>query len=354
MFHSIVGFCVYGSWCRLGGCVTHILIRRYIYWRNLVITKIKKTRKRMAKVQQRTYGVRVRTGRITLYNHLINDGNSQKILSHLSTGFEQNLFLASLKNLSDKGNPVRFNNFAYCMREIISIILAKYSDDNEIQKCVWFESPSDTKVTRKQRVIYSICGGLELEYVKREVLQIEEDEENILDQTLKVFGEKFGELSKYTHVRSDSSFNISNELCEKLSKEVLKLTSDIVRLVEECRSEIQNLVREKISETVTQEALTTTLEGLDILSSHGHVNGVEVSEFSVDDIESRWLKVKGTGYAYCTLVWRSGSDFRNDNGAAMDEDFPLNFTAHIPLGNFNDVQIFEGDIDVDNSGWFGE
>ncbi|MCG9629036.1 hypothetical protein L1D34_30035 [Vibrio mediterranei] len=319
-----------------------------------MITKIKKTRKRMAKVQQRTYGVRVRSGRSTLYNHLINDDNSQKILSHLGVGFEQNLFLASLENLSDKGNPVRFNNFAYCMREIISIILAKYSDDDEIQRCAWFVPPSDTTVTRKQRVIYSICGGLELEYVKREVLQIEEDEENILDQTLKVFGKKFGELSKYTHVRSDSSFNISNDLCEKLSKEVLKLTSDIVRLVEQCRSEIQNLVREQISETVTQEALTTTLEGLDILSSHGHVNDVEISEFSVDDIDSQWLKIKGTGYAYCTLVWGSGSDFRNDNGATMDEDFPLNFTAHIPLGNFNDVQIFEGDIDVDNREWFGE
>ncbi len=102
------------------------------------------------------------------------------------------------------------------MREIISIILAKYSDDDEIQRCAWFVPPSDTTVTRKQRVIYSICGGLELEYVKREILQIEEGEENILDQTLKVFGKKFGELNKYTHVRSDSSFNISNDHCEKL------------------------------------------------------------------------------------------------------------------------------------------
>ncbi|QJY41270.1 hypothetical protein HND97_16355 [Vibrio cholerae] len=72
----------------------------------------------------------------------------------------------------------------------------------------------------------------------------------------------------------------------------MKLTSDIVRLVEQCRSEIQNLVLEQIIETVTQEALTTTQEGLDILSSHGHVNDVEVLEFSVDDIDSQWLKIK--------------------------------------------------------------
>ncbi|WP_337220376.1 hypothetical protein [Vibrio parahaemolyticus] len=127
-----------------------------------------------------------------------------------------------------------------------------------------------------------------------------------------------------------------------------------MRLVEQCRTEIQDLVREQISETVTQEALSTTLDGLDILSSHGHVNEVEVLELSVVDINSRWLVVNGQGYAYCTLVWGSRSDFRNDNGATKDEDFPLNFIAHIPLGNFDDVQIFEGDIDVDNRDWFGE
>lgn len=319
-----------------------------------MITKIKKIRKRMAKVQNRTYGVRTRSGRSTMFNHLLKDEYSQSILSHLGSGFEQNLFLASLENLSDKGNPVRFNNFAYCMREIIGIILAKYSDDEQIQECSWFIPPSDTKVTRLQRVTYAICGGLELDFVKHEVLQIEEGEENILDDTLRVFSKKFNELSKYTHVRSDKTFNISNDLCEKLSREVLKLTSDIVRLVEQCRTEIQDLVRDKISEAVTQEALSTTLDGLDILSSHGHVNEVEVSELSVVDINSRWLVINGQGYAYCTLVWGSRSDFRNDNGAARDEDFPLNFVAHIPLGNFDDVQIFEGDIDVDNRGWFGD
>jgi hypothetical protein len=56
-----------------------------------------------------------------LYKHLICNSDSVKILEHLNTGFEKDLFLASLNNLSDKGNPLRFNNFAYCMREIITL-----------------------------------------------------------------------------------------------------------------------------------------------------------------------------------------------------------------------------------------
>ncbi len=119
------------------GLVRGTLSQALYFLESSVITKIKKIRKRMAKVQNRTYGVRTRSGRSTMFNHLLNDEYSQSILSHLGAGFEQNLFLASLENLSDKGNPVRFNNFAYCMREIIGIILAKYSDDEQIQECSW-------------------------------------------------------------------------------------------------------------------------------------------------------------------------------------------------------------------------
>lgn len=43
---------------------------------------------------------------------------------------------------------------------------------------------------------------------------IEEEDENIFDETLKIFSKKFNELNKYTHVRSDNTFNISNDLEE--------------------------------------------------------------------------------------------------------------------------------------------
>lgn len=319
-----------------------------------MIRKIRKIRKRMAKVQKRTYGLRVRSGRSAQFNHLRNSEYSRKISSHLDPGFEQSLFLASLENLSDIGNPVRFNNFAYCMREIISIILAKYSDDEDIKRCAWYKKPQDTEVTRKQRVIYAICGGMTLDYVKNEILEVGDSNENILDETLKVFSKKFSELSKYTHVRSDSTFNINATLCETLSKEVLKLASDIVSLVEQCRSEIQHRVNEQVNEAVAQESLETTLDGLDILSTHGHVNDVEVSGFEVIAIDSEWVRVKGEGNACCTLVWGSGSDFGRGDGATLDQDFQLDFVAHVSINNFDDVQIFEGDIDIDNREWFGE
>lgn len=309
-------------------------------------------RKRMAKVQKRTYDVRTKNSRSMLFNNLCSSQYTQKILEHLDEGFEKKLFIASLKNLSDKGNPLRFNNFAYCMREIIGIILDKYSEDDDIKRCSWFVQPNDTDVTRVQRVTYAICGGMTSDYVKEHILEDVDEDENLLDETLKTFSKKFNNLSKYTHVRTEKNFDISNILCEKLSLEVLKLTNDIVTLVENCRREIHSKIYERISNAVIDESVQSTLDGLDILSSHGYVEYVNVSDYEVSSITSRYIVITGVGEASCVLEWGSGSDFRNGDGATMTDEFPLMFKAHISLNNLDDINIFAGDIDIDNSSWF--
>lgn len=315
-----------------------------------------KTRKRMAKVQKRTYAVRAKNSRSMLFNNLCASPFTQKILEHLDEGFEQKLFIASLRNLSDKGNPLRFNNFAYCMREIIGIILDKYSEDDDIKQCSWFVQPDDTDVTRVQRITYAICGGMTCDYVKEHVLEnVDEDEdedENLLDETLKTFNKKFKTLSKYTHVRSEKNFDISNALCEKLSLEVLKLTSDIVTLVENCRSEIHSKIYERINNAVVDQSVQSTLDGLDILSSHGYVEYVNVNEYEVSSITSSYIIITGSGEASCVLEWGSNSDFRHGDGSTTTDEFPLLFKAHISLNDLDDINIFDGDIDIDNSSWF--
>jgi hypothetical protein len=309
----------------------------------------------MSKVQRRSYGSKTtkdKSTRSTLYKHLIADVYAEKILSHLDVGFEKNLFLASLRNLSDHGNPVRFNNFAYCMREIISIILAKYSSDDDIKNCCWYEQPSDTEVTRVQRVTYAICGGMDVEYVKNSILEIEEDEEDILSETLSSFNKKFRDLNKFTHVRSAKHFDISDIKCEELSKAVLKLTSDIVSLIDECRREIKWKIDEQISDTVVDTSVQTTMDGLDILSSHGMVNYIDLDEYSVNNITSQSIEVVGSGTAYCILEWGSGSDMRRGDGASIETDFPYSFKAFVSLSNLDDIVIPENHMDIDNSSWF--
>jgi hypothetical protein len=149
-----------------------------------VIKQIKRKKKGMAKVQRRSYSVRHESGRSRLYNHLIASVHADIIMPHLDVGFEQNLFLAALRNLSDKENQACFDDLACGMKEIISIISAKHSRDNDI-----------------------------------------------LNEKLSIFDSKFNELSQHIHVRSSQTFDTSDNKCEELSDAVLKLTSDIVTAI---------------------------------------------------------------------------------------------------------------------------
>lgn len=164
----------------------------------------------MAKVQRRNLHAGLKRGkfqRTTIYKHLICNENCIKILEHLGIGFEKELFLASLNNLSDKGNPLRFNNFAYCMREIITLILDKYSSDEDILKCCWYknETDKDRGITRAQRVKYSIQGGFSDEKVF-ELLELDdEDEHGFISDTLTRFTKLFRELNEHTHLREKDS-----------------------------------------------------------------------------------------------------------------------------------------------------
>lgn len=306
----------------------------------------------MAKVQKRTYAVIPQSKRTAIYKHLVAHSCSNKILSHLDVGFEKNLFLASLRNLSDHGNPLRLNNFAYCMREVIGMILSKYSSDEDIKRCQWFVQDPNTDVTRVQRVIYAICGGMTPEYVRVTILEEEEEEDDLLSETLKGFTKKFNALSKYTHVRSDKHFNASEKDCEEQSKIILMLTSDILTLIDDCRSDILWKIEDHLSDAVINASIERTMEGLDILSSHGMVNHLELEEYSVERITSQSIEIKGEGTACCTLEWGSKSDWRNDNGASLDTDFPFEFIALVSISNFEDIDIPENYIDIDNSSWY--
>ncbi|KPM90516.1 hypothetical protein HJ131_05130 [Vibrio parahaemolyticus] len=317
-----------------------------------MINYIKQKRKRMAKVQKRTYAVIPQSKRTAIYKHLKADLCSDKILSHLDAGFEKSLFLASLRNLSDHGNPLRLNNFAYCMREVIGLILSKYSSDEDIKRCRWFVQDPNTDVTRVQRVVYAICGGMSPEYVRETILEVEEEEDDLLAETLKSFSKKFNALSKYTHVRSDKYFNASEKDCEEQSKNILVLTSDILTLIEDCRNEILWKIEEHLNKAVINASIERTMEGLDILSSHGMVNYLELEDYSVEKITSQSIEINGGGTAYCTLEWGSRSDWRNGDGASLDTDFPFNFKAFAAIANFEDIDIPENHIDIDNRSWY--
>ena len=44
---------------------------------------------------------------------------------NLDNDFEEQLFIACLRNYCSHGNPLRFSNFAYALRELINHVLSR-------------------------------------------------------------------------------------------------------------------------------------------------------------------------------------------------------------------------------------
>lgn len=251
----------------------------------------RRRRKKMAKVQQRKQNREFRQEkfhRTAIYKHLIRNTNSVRILEYLASGFEQELFLASLNNLSDKGNPLRFNNFAYCMREIITLILAKYSSDEDILNCCWYknETDKDSGVTRAQRAKYAIQGGFNDEMVF-EILQLDaEEEKDLIKDTLTQFTKLFRELNEHTHLR-EKRFNIGDILCESLAFQLLSVMDSILTLIEDLREQIKSYVEGEIDDSLVSEFVNSTFNELDILSTHTSVDYSEINSYHVECIYSK-------------------------------------------------------------------
>lgn len=54
--------------------------------------------------------------------------------------FELDLYEAAVHNLSDLSNKLRFNNFAYAMRELSRHVLHRLAPSEGVLKCSWYKN----------------------------------------------------------------------------------------------------------------------------------------------------------------------------------------------------------------------
>ena len=291
------------------------------------------------------------TKKSKIYRRLEELPESITILSYLNDGFEKELYLASLKNLSDVDNPIRFNNFAYCMREIVELVIKRYSKNGEIRKCWWFKSyrEKDPKyVSTSQQAKYAIQGGLHKDIVD-EIMQQYDDEETI-DKIILRFKDAHDQLNEHTHV-GEKEFNIGDKACEKLASEVLAITSDIFYLVDHFRDVTFVSIKDRVSQELTSEFIDSTLDDIDILSTHSVIDHSEIDDFYLTEINSSSVVICGRGTAYFNLQWGSGSDMKRGDGAKMNESFPFTFELHANVNNIKELSVGGKGINVDTSSW---
>ena len=235
---------------------------------------------------------------------------------------------ASLKNLLDKDNKLRFNNFACGIRELSRHVLTRLAPDNEILKCGWYKNETGKvgQTSRGERVKYAIQAGLPDVYLEN-IFNIEDYRHEVL-QAIKL-------LNKFTHVNKDT-FAIPENEVDKFSDLVVNALLGLVNAIMGCRKKLKSELEENISRALLEHTIYESIDDIDILSTHHNVEEVYVSEYQIREFGSNQLLLEVDGSINVRQRYGSNSDLVNDIGFEWNTSFPfscnviMKFTPEFP------------------------
>lgn len=278
----------------------------------------------------------------------MNDIN--KIKQLLTSEFELELFDAALASLNDKHNKLRYNNFAYSIRELSRHFLYNLAPELNIQNCSWYKKETDDgKPSRTQRIKYAIQGGIDDKTLKKWGFNIEE-----LKHTIREIKGAIDSLSKYTHINPEV-FNLSNAEIEEKSRETFSSFESFVKLIESYRAELKKFLDGHIEEHMIMSVVTNSFVNVDSLAPHYSLNHSDVTDYHISEINDREIIVNVSGDLYVTLEYGSNRERREGDGLDLDKDFPFETKIRYEIDESFPVSEYEVDeFDVDTSEWYGD
>lgn len=208
-----------------------------------------------------------------------------QIRAHLVTDFERRLFEAALKNLSDVGNPLRFNNFAYSLRELTRHVLRRLAPDNNVRNCPWYrpETQIPNGVSRRQRIVFAVQGGLNDKYVGHtlgiDVAALHKKLLYVVDN-----------LSKYTHIE-EYTFNVAQTEIDRLSSEALAAVNELFDVIERCKTEVTSALEVQVNKEVVNQAISETILEIDELATHHTIDAVYTDRVEVTSIDDVFINI---------------------------------------------------------------
>jgi hypothetical protein len=265
----------------------------------------------------------------------------------LSEGFERHLFSAAMKNLEDKNNLLRLNNFAYAMRELTRHVLHRLAPDDNVLKCTWYKNETKTPngISRKERAYYAVQGGLKDSYVEITLgIEVNEIHKNLISA--------INRLSKFTHIEP-KIFGLPEEEVNKLVEETIEAVYSFLVLINDCRKLIIERLWKQIDSAVIYETLKETISALDELASHHFIDEVYTDNVEIYAIDHESIMFRAIGSIGCELQWGSNSDLRRGDGATLSQSFPFICELISTVERPEDVDSVEGSLGVDTSSWYG-
>ncbi|MDA3943801.1 MAG: hypothetical protein PF694_09730 [Bacteroidetes bacterium] len=264
---------------------------------------------------------------------------------HLKTDFEKNLLKACHSNLQDTNNSLRFNNYAYSLRELSRHLLKRLAPDDRILKCKWYKNEIPDKengITRNQRIKYAIQGGLLDSFIEEELgLDIFETKKKLKDAITI--------LNKHTHVNEDT-FALEKETVKKHVSEINDAFSELFSDIELCRNEIVSGIESAIDEALIQRTVDDVIEDLDELSTHHTINYLDY-DIKVKTIDDSEIIIDVTGNINVTQQFGSNGDLKRGDGYEIENSFPYDVELKCPLDKVTDFKPVIETINVNTDDW---
>jgi len=273
---------------------------------------------------------------------------SKVIKDFLANDFEQKLYLGAIQNLNDMDNPLRLNNFAYSIRELLRHLLKRLAPDDAVTQCHWYtnETGKPDGITRRQRATYAVQGGLTSKYLESE-LQLDTKEVH------KALIVAIDQLSRYTHIEPEV-FEIDDQKIAQFASDTLKVLENLLETILICRENIISGLASEIDDSVAEEAIRETIEALDEIASHHYIDEVYVDNVIITDINQHSIFFTATGTIGTELQWGSNSDRKKDIGAVRSESFPFTCSLLSSVLDPQTLEVSTGGLRIDTSSWFGE
>lgn len=261
----------------------------------------------------------------------------------IADSFETELLNASLSNLKDAGNPLRYNNFAYSIRELSRHILSRLAPDDEIKECSWYKPQYNANkkevITRNQRIRYSICGGLKMSLIETQLGLSD------IDKVVDCLVATINDLSKYTHIEP-AVFNLSDKDVKEKVSVVIETFNKFFKSIEDTRNGLLNELGSEINQRLIEEAIYNTNNEIEILSTHSSVDYFFVRSIEVKSLTSKQCSIRCIGNVSVRLQYGSDGDQRRDDGYVTNMKFPFSATMDADIRDnindfeFNNIQLY--------------
>lgn len=264
----------------------------------------------------------------------------QDFQSLLVTDFEKQLFVASLRNYASHGNPLRFHNFAFSMRELVLHVIQRKAPPKKVKNATWYERESDKyEVSRRQQLKYCAQSNISDEYLGDAVLEH-------LNESISEFLSEFNFFNKYTHI-TEKYFDVSPQSFFQEAKAVIAIAQGSLNQLEDLERIVIAALEEKVHDAVISTAVGTIPESLSTLANHVYIDYTDVDEIECTGIDDKFIYIEVQGNVYVTQEYGPKDDL-----CEINDSYPFTLQMKSHVENPEEFSVESEELDVDTSSWY--